>query len=171
MAFMAPMICPGCNALAVVQVFYGFPTGRLFDAADRGEALIGGCVWQGSRRGRPVGCRDCQWRGVVVDGALLGSRDALILDAIDDVAGRVPPSWDVRTDQVAEMARLISSRAHWDPQGPYRGKRLKTCWDAIELFLDRAGALEDDDEDDAGGAGGRLAEVVSLADRRRPAAE
>ena len=35
--------CPICGAPAV-EIAYGYPSLELFDAADRGEVVLGGCV-------------------------------------------------------------------------------------------------------------------------------
>ena len=55
--------CPHCAGV-MIPIAYGYPDGELFEAAERGEAAIGGCVI-------PVGdipnwrCRSCG-RDVVV---------------------------------------------------------------------------------------------------------
>jgi hypothetical protein len=36
--------CPGCGASTTIPIVYGFPSGKTFEAADRGELAIGGCV-------------------------------------------------------------------------------------------------------------------------------
>jgi hypothetical protein len=41
---MAPSKCPKCNSTKVVRIQYGYPTKAAFDAADREEIIIGGCV-------------------------------------------------------------------------------------------------------------------------------
>ena len=35
--------CPACGAPAL-EIAYGFPTPNTFEAADRGELLLGGCL-------------------------------------------------------------------------------------------------------------------------------
>ena len=54
--------CPACGAASTVPIVYGLPAGELFEAAERGEVVIGGCVV-----GRPGGdprwsCPDCRHR-------------------------------------------------------------------------------------------------------------
>ncbi len=35
--------CPECGAVAVVPIAYGHPVVETFEAADRGEVMLGGC--------------------------------------------------------------------------------------------------------------------------------
>jgi len=37
-------MCPTCGSAAVVRIVYGFPTREGFEAARRGEIVLGGCV-------------------------------------------------------------------------------------------------------------------------------
>ncbi|NJR80364.1 hypothetical protein [Sphingomonas corticis] len=37
-------ICPACRQRRGVDIDFGYPTPELFDLAERGEAVIGGCV-------------------------------------------------------------------------------------------------------------------------------
>jgi hypothetical protein len=36
--------CPGCQATVTVPIVYGLPSPETFEAAERGEVAIGGCV-------------------------------------------------------------------------------------------------------------------------------
>ena len=40
----APTACPACAAEAPVRIAYGYPTGDMFGASQRGELALGGCV-------------------------------------------------------------------------------------------------------------------------------
>lgn len=51
--------CPRCRSLDTLHIAYGFPSPKLFEAADRGEVVLGGCIV-----GRPGGdpdrrCTEC----------------------------------------------------------------------------------------------------------------
>jgi len=35
--------CPRCGELGAVPVIYGLPSGDLFERAERGEVILGGC--------------------------------------------------------------------------------------------------------------------------------
>lgn len=55
--------CPRCNG-ETVPIAYGFPGAGMFEAAERGEILLGGCViFEGQPTSR---CSEC--------GAAVGSR-------------------------------------------------------------------------------------------------
>lgn len=36
--------CPRCGSAEAVPILYGMPTGDAFEAAERGEIALGGCV-------------------------------------------------------------------------------------------------------------------------------
>jgi hypothetical protein len=38
------MNCPGCGAGEQKPIVYGLPTGKTFEASERGEVVLGGCV-------------------------------------------------------------------------------------------------------------------------------
>lgn len=37
-------LCPTCGAAAVVRILYGLPSHEAFEAAERGEVMLGGCM-------------------------------------------------------------------------------------------------------------------------------
>jgi hypothetical protein len=41
---LAPTVCPACGADAPLRIAYGYPTGDMFEASERGEMALGGCV-------------------------------------------------------------------------------------------------------------------------------
>lgn len=48
--------CPRCGALPT-PIAYGYPSVEMFEAAERGEVLLGGCVvFEGQPTGRCGGC-------------------------------------------------------------------------------------------------------------------
>lgn len=52
-------ICPSCGQAEGVPLIVGFPAKETFEAAARGEVILGGCiVWDGSNRQ----CRTCRHR-------------------------------------------------------------------------------------------------------------
>ena len=58
-------VCPRCGQRTVVDVLYGMPTHDAFEAAERGELILGGCVIVGDDPSR--GCTSCGWPGGVGD--------------------------------------------------------------------------------------------------------
>jgi hypothetical protein len=40
----SPTVCPACAERSVVSILYGMPDHKLFEAAERGEVVIGGCM-------------------------------------------------------------------------------------------------------------------------------
>jgi rubrerythrin len=36
--------CPKCGAADQLRIVYGLPTGETFEASERGELVLGGCV-------------------------------------------------------------------------------------------------------------------------------
>ena len=59
----APTACPACAAEAPVRIAYGYPTGDMFEASQRGELALGGCVVESDS---PTwACRACghRWGG------------------------------------------------------------------------------------------------------------
>lgn len=57
--------CPKCGG-KVVKIIYGEPTEELFEAADRGEVILGGCCIALDENGNQIspeyGCVDCDER-------------------------------------------------------------------------------------------------------------
>ena len=52
--------CPNCGAHSVVRIIYGYPGPELFERAERGEVMLGGCCISAEgdpTSGRPV----CGW--------------------------------------------------------------------------------------------------------------
>lgn len=39
-----PIRCPGCSSPRVVPIVFGYPGHEMFEAAERGEIELGGCV-------------------------------------------------------------------------------------------------------------------------------
>jgi hypothetical protein len=39
-----PRACPQCGSTDAVRIVYGYPTVELFEAEQRGEGSLGGCV-------------------------------------------------------------------------------------------------------------------------------
>jgi hypothetical protein len=39
-------VCPACGLKAGVNIEYGMPTPELFEAAERGEVVLGGCCME-----------------------------------------------------------------------------------------------------------------------------
>jgi hypothetical protein len=37
-------LCPRCGSADVLRIVYGYPTPEAFEAADRGDIALGGCV-------------------------------------------------------------------------------------------------------------------------------
>jgi rubredoxin len=53
-------VCPSCGKKAAVPIAYGFPGPGMWDAVDRGEIILGGCVIS---PGMPnMSCLSCGWR-------------------------------------------------------------------------------------------------------------
>lgn len=49
--------CPVCDT-AMVRIVYGYPADETFEAAERGEVVLGGCLmWQGRPQTQCPGCR------------------------------------------------------------------------------------------------------------------
>ncbi len=40
--------CPKCGSKRVVPILYGYPFGEMQEAADKGEAVLGGCLMSGN---------------------------------------------------------------------------------------------------------------------------
>ena len=40
--------CPNCGSARVVPILYGYPSLEMFQAADRGEIALGGCLISGN---------------------------------------------------------------------------------------------------------------------------
>ncbi len=52
--------CPKCKSEHVAPIMYGYPMFEAFEAAERGEIILGGCVVE---MGNPdYGCLDCEFR-------------------------------------------------------------------------------------------------------------
>lgn len=55
--------CPECRTLTVVPVVIGYPSLEDFEAEQRGEIILAGCIVNGDEPARPVACVTCGWNG------------------------------------------------------------------------------------------------------------
>ena len=55
-------ICPKCGSTNVVSIVYGLPMPELFEKAERGEVMLGGCCVSADNPTQH--CKDCEhsWR-------------------------------------------------------------------------------------------------------------
>ena len=54
------VICPKCKSSHTSGILYGYPTLEAFEAAERGEIILGGCkIYEGQP---DYGCFDCDYR-------------------------------------------------------------------------------------------------------------
>jgi hypothetical protein len=49
--------CPDCHSADVVPILYGYPSAAAYDAAARGELLLGGCILEPTNP--RCSCRSC----------------------------------------------------------------------------------------------------------------
>lgn len=54
------MTCPRCDSTRVVRIVFGLPTPEMFEAAERAEILLGGCVI--SEDEPTEACLECGYR-------------------------------------------------------------------------------------------------------------
>lgn len=101
--WIKPRRCPRCLQQTVLEVIFGYPDISLFKAAERGEAVIGGCIVQPPITGRRVECTTCAWQGVLFRRHLIDLASALI--------------WDAVLDTMAEHPSGVSEAALWDLAG------------------------------------------------------
>jgi hypothetical protein len=73
--------CPACESHDLVPVVYGMPDLDAFEAAERGEVIIGGCMPLLS--GDVIGCPHCRWTGVRRRGRFIPLREAERIAALD----------------------------------------------------------------------------------------
>lgn len=118
--------CPSCGQMTVVEITFGMPAPDMFEAEERGEVILGGCLLPGpDEPRRPCGCTACGWRGgfdqwdVAVE-APLAVLDARIEDAVWAVErGETSAGLDFLSDVIEEATAiegvdgLIASRAVW----------------------------------------------------------
>lgn len=64
--------CPACRASMLRPILYGYPSAEGFEAADRGEVALGGCVVFSSSP--DYVCRACGTLFRVVNDALVPTR-------------------------------------------------------------------------------------------------
>lgn len=57
------VICPKCKSEKTAPILYGYPSPDAFEAAERGEIILGGCELIDGRVHEDYGCADCgyQW--------------------------------------------------------------------------------------------------------------
>jgi hypothetical protein len=79
--WLKPKTCPQCRERMVLEIVYGYADLELFEAAERGELVIGGCCIDPPFIGRHVECRGCGWLGVMYKRRLISMSDALALEA------------------------------------------------------------------------------------------
>ncbi len=56
--------CPNCKQKQGVAISYGYPTAELFEAAERNEAVLGGCMQAMDDPDRQ--CLDCGYQWEIV---------------------------------------------------------------------------------------------------------
>ncbi|SDP11569.1 hypothetical protein SAMN05660199_03189 [Klenkia soli] len=101
-------VCPQCGIEDAVPVAVGMPDAELARAADRGLAVIAGCVVVDDRGG--LHCRACSHEWGSVDDP---TADELILAALlavghDDVVQAIGPGWRQVGDDVVGLTWFVS---------------------------------------------------------------
>lgn len=56
------VICPKCKSDRTAPILYGYPSHEAFEAAERGEILLGGCELIDSIPHEDYGCLECGYR-------------------------------------------------------------------------------------------------------------
>ena len=56
------VICPKCGSTKTVPILYGYPSYEAFEAAERGEILLGGCEMIDGMPHEDYGCLECRYR-------------------------------------------------------------------------------------------------------------
>lgn len=56
------VICPKCKSDRTAPILYGYPSHEAFEAAERGEILLGGCELIDSMPHEDYGCLECGYR-------------------------------------------------------------------------------------------------------------
>ncbi len=54
--------CPKCGSTKTVPILYGYPSYEAFEAAERGEILLGGCELIDGMPHEDYGCLECRYR-------------------------------------------------------------------------------------------------------------
>lgn len=56
------VICPKCRSTKTAPILYGYPSYEAFEAAERGEILLGGCEMIDGMPHEDYGCLECRYR-------------------------------------------------------------------------------------------------------------
>lgn len=111
--WIKPRRCPRCLQQTVLEVIFGYPDIGLFEAAERGEAVIGGCIVEPPVTGRRVECTTCAWQGILYRRHLIDLASAFI--------------WDTVLDTLAEHPSGATETALWELAGQIlRGRGFET---------------------------------------------
>jgi hypothetical protein len=105
--------CPRCGALAVVPIVYGMPLPELFEMAERGEVLLGGCtIWPDQPE---RGCVECGWPDDAPLAVSASTAERLCCDAygervVHDADGEVVAISHRASVVRGKLRRLIQAR-------------------------------------------------------------
>jgi len=67
--WMLKAVCPQCGAEGRIrEILLGMPMGDAFEAAQRVELILGGCMIDLNKPRRAHGCLDCGWEGAFKNG-------------------------------------------------------------------------------------------------------
>ena len=72
-----PKTCPACHQRTLVELVFGMPGPELFEAAEQGDLVLGGCcITPGLACDSPnLTCSICNWMGFELNGQLFEEND------------------------------------------------------------------------------------------------
>lgn len=89
--------CQNCDAGCVLPVLMGLPGPEEWELAERGEAILGGCIVGPVHIDQLMQCDSCNWSGLIIDGNVEG--DTGFVDLTELVAG---------TNTFMEVAHMLT---------------------------------------------------------------
>ena len=140
--------CPGCSHGRLVPIVFGMPSMETFEAVERNEAVLGGCLVSDLPISEPVCCLGCSWSGAVINGRFVGGPEFM------DLADHLPfteaygPAFELidRDDLVDIVVQICCGRDESEvSEWVSRSANHRSAWVALTLEVERLRELNRDD--------------------------
>lgn len=140
--------CPGCSHGRLVPIVFGMPSMETFEAVERNEAVLWGCVLSDLPVSDPVCCLECHWSGAVVNDRFVGGPDFMDLaDYLPSTVAYGSASELIdRDDLVKLVVQICCGRDESEvSELVSRSANHRSVWASLMLEAERMRELNRDD--------------------------
>ena len=130
--------CPNCDAGRAMTVLMGFPGPEAWELAERGEAILGGCLIGPVHIEQPMECDSCNWSGLMIDGKVEGKVGFVgLTELLADTNSYMEVGQMISSDELNRMVIEISLGWKWqDPRSRIPNTpEHKQSWQRLETEI------------------------------------